>query len=91
MFENAINNNKILLVDDDQKILAAYRRLLRHKFILFTADSGTKGLAALEEQGPFAVIITDYRLPQMNGVDFLSAAREISPDSIRIVLTGHAD
>lgn len=86
-----MSNKKVLLVDDDPNILSAYRRLLRKKFHLVTAESGAEGIAILEKQGPFAVVVTDFRMPGMNGVEFLSAARQISPDSIRIMLSGQAD
>ncbi|OPY58496.1 MAG: Hydrogenase transcriptional regulatory protein hupR1 [Pelotomaculum sp. PtaU1.Bin035] len=84
-------NNMVLLVDDDHNILSAYQRLLRKKFELVTVDSGVKGIAALLEQGPFAVVVSDYRMPEMDGVRFLSAARQVSPDTVRIMLTGQAD
>jgi len=84
-------NNKILLVDDDHNILSSYRRLLRKKFDLVTVDSGAKGITALQEQGPFAVVVSDYRMPEMDGVQFLSAARQVSPDTVRVMLTGQAD
>ncbi len=81
---------KILLVDDDASILSAYQRFLSKKFKVVTAKSGKKGLAALKEQGPFAVIVSDYRMPEMDGVQFLQLACQIAPDTVRIMLTGHA-
>lgn len=84
-------NEKILLVDDDRNILDAYKRHLRHKFDVATAESGDEGLLLLKEQGPFAVIVSDFRMPNMDGVQFLSQARQIAPDTVRVMLTGQAD
>ncbi len=82
---------KILLVDDDSNILAAYRRHLYKKYEVAVAESGAEGLAVLKEQGPFAVVVSDFRMPGMNGIQFLAAARKLSPDTVRVMLTGQAD
>jgi len=83
--------DKILLVDDDPNVLAACERALRKRFSLHTAPGGEEGLQAIREQGPFAVIVADMEMPGMNGIQFLSNAREYSPDSVRMMLTGNAD
>ncbi|UNC91978.1 HD domain-containing phosphohydrolase [Candidatus Contubernalis alkaliaceticus] len=82
---------KILFVDDDQNVLDAYKRQFHRRFKIITAQSGADGISALKEQGPFSVIISDYRMPEMDGIQFLSTARELSPDTVRIILTGYAD
>jgi len=84
-------NEKILLVDDDANILEAYKRQLRKQFTIETAQGGRKGLEAVRTRGPFAVIVSDLRMPGMDGIQFLEAAREHAPDSVRCVLTGYAD
>ncbi|MBV5350430.1 response regulator, partial [bacterium] len=56
-----------------------------------TCTSGKEGLALLETSGPFQLVISDYRMPEMNGVEFLSAVRARWPDTVRIVLSGFAD
>ncbi|MHB8986126.1 MAG: HD domain-containing phosphohydrolase [Eubacteriales bacterium] len=84
-------NEKILLVDDDPNILAAYKRQLRNKFKIATAENGTRGISFLTRQGPFAVIVSDFRMPEMDGIEFLSKARQIAPDTVRVMLTGQAD
>lgn len=84
-------NKKILLVDDDNNILDAFQRNLRYKFELVTATNGIDGVSMLNEQGPFAVIVSDYRMPNMDGIQFLSNARQIAPDTVRMMLTGQAD
>src|SRR5438034_4561962 len=56
-----------------------------------TAPSGPAGLAVLTSRGPFAVVMADLHMPGMNGIQFLTAAREIAPDTVRLMLTGFAD
>ena len=82
---------RILLVDDDPDILAAFKRRLRKRFHLETAEGGEHGLEAVEDQDPFAVIVSDMRMPGMNGIQFLSEVRERAPDSVRMMLTGETD
>jgi response regulator RpfG family c-di-GMP phosphodiesterase len=82
---------RILFVDDDINILSANKRLLSSQYEVITADSGKQGIIALKENGPIAVVVSDFRMPEMNGIQFLSSARQISPDTVRIMLSGHAD
>ena len=82
---------KILFVDDDSNLLASYQRQLRGKYTVETSPDGQQGVEAISTRGPYTVIISDYRMPGMNGVQFLSRAREIAPDSVRMLLTGYAD
>jgi response regulator RpfG family c-di-GMP phosphodiesterase len=84
-------NRKVLLVDDDVNILAAYKRVLRGKLELSVAESGKEALSVLKKSGPFAVIVSDYRMPEMDGIETLARARDMSPDTVRIMLTGQAD
>ncbi len=84
-------NDKILCVDDDANILAGYQRNLRRQFTIETALGGEQGLALIDKQGPYAVIVADMQMPGMNGVEFLIAAQEKTPDTIRVMLTGNAD
>jgi len=83
--------DRILLVDDDPNILAAYQRYLRKQFRLDTALGGTEGLKTMESKGPYAVIVSDLRMPEMDGVEFLTKTKERSPDSVRMMLTGNVD
>ncbi|MEW6173413.1 MAG: HD domain-containing phosphohydrolase [Bacillota bacterium] len=82
---------KILFVDDDPNILAGFQRNLRHYFEIVTAESGAAGQGMLKGQGPFAVVVSDLRMPQMDGIQFLSLARQVAPDTVRVMLTGYAD
>jgi response regulator RpfG family c-di-GMP phosphodiesterase len=81
----------ILCVDDERNILAVLRRLLRKEhYRLLTAESAAEGLKILEDEHPW-VIISDQRMPGMDGVTFLKKVRETHPDIIRITLTGYTD
>lgn len=81
---------KILLIDDEPNILQAYKRILRRDFDIYTAESGREALELLKREGEFAVIVSDMRMPEMNGIEFLSKTQQMFPDSIRIMLTGDA-
>ena len=83
--------DKILLVDDDPNLLAGMNRQLRGKFAVATALSGPEGLLAMRDQGAFAVVVSDMRMPEMNGIQFLSEAAKLAPDTVRMMLTGNTD
>ncbi|HLP31396.1 MAG TPA: HD domain-containing phosphohydrolase [Geothrix sp.] len=82
---------KILLVDDEENVLQAYTRILRTKFKVDTAEGGERALEALMEKGPHAVIISDMRMPGMDGVELLARVKSRFPGTVRIMLTGNAD
>ncbi len=84
---------KILLVDDEVNITKALRRLLLEfdHYDVYTASSGADALELIKEEPEIGVIISDQRMPEMTGVEFLSKARKELPDAIRILLTGYAD
>lgn len=86
-----MNNRRVLFVDDEPILLDTYRRLLGREFEVRTAEGPEAGLVAIGEKGPFAVIASDLRMPGMNGIEFLSRARLIAPNSVRFMLTGFAD
>ncbi len=82
---------KILLVDDDRNLLDSFRRQFRKLLEFETATSGADGIQAIRDGGPFAVVISDMMMPNMNGVAFLSRVRQLSPGTVRIMLTGNAN
>src|ERR1022692_4876094 len=69
----------------------AMERQFRRQFEIRTAVGPVLGLQAIAEAGPFAVVVSDLRMPVMDGVEFLTRVRAISPDSVRVMLTGQAD
>lgn len=84
-------NEKILFVDDEPNVLAGYARQLRKTYTVETAPGGAEALDLLDARGPFAVVVSDMRMPGMDGAAFLARARERHPDLIRVLLTGYAD
>ncbi len=82
---------KILFVDDEVNVLAGYERTLRRRFTIETSESGEKGLEMIKRSGPYAVIVADMRMPQMDGIQFLSRVCTLTPNSVRMMLTGNAD
>ncbi len=82
---------KILIVDDDVNVLQGYQRQLRKLFNIKTATSGAEGLQYVLTEGPFAVILSDLRMPEMDGIQFLAEVRRHAPDSVRVMLSGNAD
>lgn len=82
---------KILVVDDEPNILEALQRQCRKKFHVYTALGGEQGLTMVRTVGPFAVIISDCRMPSMDGIQFLGLVRKIAPHTVRMMLTGNTD
>jgi DNA-binding response OmpR family regulator len=81
----------VLCVDDEPNILQALRRMLRREgYRILTAGSGREGLEVLAAE-PVSLILSDQRMPGMSGTDFLSEARKIQPDAVRIILSGYAE
>ncbi len=81
---------KVLCVDDEPGLLRSLRWLLRSQYEVAVASSGFDGLALLSAEN-FDVVISDQRMPGMTGTEFLERAREVSPRSIRLLLTGYSD
>lgn len=81
---------KVLCVDDDPNILGAFQRSLR-KFHLEVALGGEQALELIQRSGPFAVVVSDMRMPGMDGIQFLTKVRERAPNTVRMMLTGNAD
>lgn len=84
------NTSHILLVDDEPLILSSMRDLLEVDYAVHTAESGQKALEILSKF-PIKVIISDERMPMMRGHQLLKRAKQVSPNTIRILLTGYAD
>lgn len=84
-------NRKILFVDDEENILRGFERTLRSQFEMETAVGPAQGLAAIASRGPYAVVVSDLRMPGMDGIQFLSEVRKSSPNTVRLILSGNAD
>lgn len=82
---------RILLVDDEENVLAGYHRVLRKRFEMDVALGGLQALQAMEGHGPYAVLVADMQMPGLNGVELLQKVREQSPHTVRIMLTGNLD
>ena len=83
--------DKILFVDDEANVIRSMKRQLRKRFPMQTALSGDEALQKMKEEGPFAVIVSDMRMPGMNGIELLNKVKNLYPDTVRIMLTGNAD
>lgn len=82
---------KILFVDDDPLILEGLARSLRREFDAATAEGPEAGLDKIKKDGPYVAVVSDMRMPVMDGAEFLNRVRTLAPDSIRVTLTGYAD
>ena len=86
----SVEKISILYVDDEENNLFSFKATFRIKYQVFTAISGAEALKILETK-PVQIIITDQRMPEMTGVEFLEKVLEKYPDPMRILLTGYAD
>jgi response regulator RpfG family c-di-GMP phosphodiesterase len=82
---------KILFVDDEVNVLNALQRQLRGSYDVLTATSGADALVILAHDGPFAVLVSDMRMPGMDGAQLLERALHEAPQTVRVLLTGQAD
>ncbi|MCC6708902.1 MAG: response regulator [Gammaproteobacteria bacterium] len=82
---------EVLFVDDDLNILQGYQRTLRRQFKIETVDSGAAALSMLEGGRNFAVIVSDMRMPGMDGLELLRSVKSRSQDTVRIMVTGNTD
>jgi response regulator RpfG family c-di-GMP phosphodiesterase len=80
----------VLYVDDEENNLFSFKAVFRVKYQVYTAISGDEALKILSEK-PVEIIITDQRMPNMTGVEFLEKVIELYPDPMRLLLTGYAD
>ena len=82
---------RVLFVDDEPQVLNAIRRGLRKDFQVETAAGGAEALTLVESQEPFSVVVSDCRMPEMDGIELLEKIGKLSPESTRIMLTGNTD
>lgn len=84
-------SEKILFVDDEPSVLDGYQRNLYREFQVETATSGREALSLISAGGSYAVVVSDMRMPGMDGVALQSQVSCIAPDTVRVILTGYAD
>jgi DNA-binding NtrC family response regulator len=82
---------QILFVDDEQSILDGLERLLHGKYSISMAQGAEQGLAAIQLFGPYAIVISDMRMPDINGAHFLARVHQMAPNTVTMLLTGHRD
>ncbi len=83
--------HRILLVDDEPNVLSALRRQLRDLFDVEVQSDPTVAIAEIDRKHPYAAVVSDFRMPRMNGIEFLTEVKNQSPDTTRLMLTGYAD
>jgi DNA-binding NarL/FixJ family response regulator len=88
---NTVFHTRILIVDDDERYLSSLRRALRGNFNIVTTKDPVQALKIIEYQGPFAVVISDFQMPFINGVELFSRIVAIDKNIQRIMLTGCAE
>lgn len=90
--QKSSNPMRILFVDDELNILSALKRLfMDERFEVITANSGKEAVQLLHRDKSVAVIVSDQRMPEMTGAEFLEKAGTLAPDAVKIILTGYAD
>jgi CheY-like chemotaxis protein len=81
---------RILFVDDEPLVLEGLRRSVYREFVVDLAAGPEEGRAKLRSSGRYAVVVSDMRMPRMDGAEFLETVRAVSPDPVRVMLTGAA-
>jgi response regulator RpfG family c-di-GMP phosphodiesterase len=89
--DTLLSNRRVLFVDDEVNVVEGIKRQVRKSFDVFTATNPREALALVQSEPDFAVIVSDMRMPQMSGVEFLSAVKKARPETIRVMLTGNQD
>src|SRR5450432_1390032 len=84
-------NKRVLFVDDEPNLLASFQRSFRKLLEFDVAAGGAEALVAFERHGPYAVIVSDMRMPGIDGMELLEKIKVLYPATVRIMLTGNAD
>lgn len=80
-----------MLVDDEENVLNAYRRNIRGQFVMKLFNDPINALNSLKDDKEYSVVVSDFNMPGMKGLEFLKKFHEINPDTVKILLTGYAD
>ncbi len=86
-----MSSERVMFVDDDQATLDTYERLLMDHLPVETALGPREGLERIQKNGPYAVVVSDLRMPEMDGIEFLMEVKKRHPQTVAIILTGNAD
>jgi DNA-binding NtrC family response regulator len=82
---------QILVVDDDKSVLDGIERLLHGEFSISKAQDAEQGIASIQLFGPYAIVISDMRMPGINGARFLARVHKLAPNTVTMLLTGYRD
>lgn len=82
---------KVLVVDDEEGVIKVLRRVLQFECEFYSAENVQHALETMDREGPFAVVLTDYRMPGENGTELVLRGREKFPDTVFMMLTGNQD
>ncbi|MGA3160161.1 MAG: response regulator [Terracidiphilus sp.] len=82
---------QILFVDDDKGVLDGIERLLHGEFSISKAQGAVQGLASIQLFGPYAIVVSDLRMPGMDGASFLERVHQQAPKTVTMLLTGYRD
>ncbi|MCE9595205.1 MAG: HD domain-containing protein [Planctomycetes bacterium] len=82
---------RILLVDDAREVLASFARVVGGRHAVVTAENAERALALCRDEGPFAVVVADYEMPGMRGIELVMRIREEWPDTVALMVTGLVD
>jgi len=88
--DTGVKKGRLLIIDDEERILSALKSLFRNRYHVFATTDGNKALDFLRRY-QMHVVMSDQRMPIMTGVDLLRQSRDVSPRSVRILLTGYSD
>jgi len=84
-------SRKVMFVDDQEEVLALLRQQLGREFDSVFVDSGAEALARLQAEGPFAAVVADYSMPEMDGIGLLREVHDRAPETVTIMLTAYTD
>lgn len=82
---------QILVVDDEENVLDGIERLLHGEFNISKAQDADQGLKLIQQCGPYAIVISDNRMPGVNGARFLARVHKLAPETVTMLLTGYRD
>ncbi|MEM9365607.1 MAG: response regulator [Planctomycetota bacterium] len=82
---------RIMMVDDDENLLGSLRRQMHGKYTASCVESPSRALEIFDQYGPFALVVSDMRMPGMSGIELIAEIRKRSPNTVAIILTGDGD